>query len=82
MFHTFKPVLRAAAVFVAIGTLSGCVAYPTGYYGDQTYYAPGYVYAPGPAAVVVAPGVTYGGYRGGGGYYGGYRGGYGYSNRR
>jgi hypothetical protein len=54
LHHLMRPALALAAVL----TLSGCVAYPAGYYGGGYYAAP--------APVVVAP--VYPRYYGWGGY--------------
>lgn len=54
--------IMAAAVFAALGTLSGCVVEPVG--GGGYYAAPAPVVV-GPPVVVARPCCYYGGYRGG-----------------
>ncbi len=58
MFRMLQPLIRPVLAFAAVALLSGCVAYPAGYYGG---YGGGY-YAPAPVVVPAYPAYGRGGW--------------------
>ena len=62
-----RPLYRifAAGAALALLTLSGCVAYPAGYYGGGGYYGGPY-YAPSYGYAYAGPSVSFGFFGGGG----------------